>query len=80
MQKEKLEYDRFITTAEAAFKLGVPRSTLRSWFDQGLVDGFWDPRGWRRFSEQYILKLKQKILLNKIKTSYSPKSPLKGLQ
>lgn len=53
---------RFLSSAEAAERLGVSRSTLLRWFREGrITQAARDHRGWRRFSAEDIERIKREL-------------------
>lgn len=51
-----------MTIAKAAKEIGVHQQTLRSWVDKGLVPCTRLPSGYRRFTDEQIAEIKQKML------------------
>lgn len=56
-----------ITVAKVAELFGVPRSTIRKWSDRGILEGWIDPNGWRRFDEKYIFIKRANLLAKSIR-------------
>ena len=53
------EKKRLLTITQAADRLGIHQTTLRTWADKGYVEHIRTPTGYRRFDPAVIEQLKE---------------------